>query len=315
MPEYRALKSKHASILDMVKNPEVAAEITMQPIRAFDVDAGIIFADILTLPEAMGLKLEFVKDHGPVIHNPIRSMADVEALRVCDPNESLKYTIDAIRLVKKDLSIPLIGFSGAPFTLACYAIEGGASRDYLLTKRLMHQEPRAWHELMEKMSASISAYLRAQIEAGADALQLFDSWAGALSPDDYRDYVLPYVQQIVKTVATEKNIPFIYFSTGTTGLLELIQQTGAQVIGVDWRVELAQAWKKLGDGVAIQGNLDPALLLMPFPEIKKQAARILDSVRGKPGHIFNLGHGVLEPTPVEHVQMLIDFAHSYSKIN
>ena len=194
-----------------------------------------------------------------------------------------------------------------------YRIEGGASRDYILTKRMMHQEPKAWHAFMDKLSASISAYLRAQIRAGADALQLFDSWAGALGPDDYCEYVLPYVQQIVQSVTAEKEVPFIYFSTGTSGLLELISQTGANVIGVDWRVNLAKAWERLGKNVAIQGNLDPTLLLMPFSEIKKQAVKILDSVRGKPGHIFNLGHGVLEPTPVEHVQALVEFVHEYSR--
>lgn len=313
MAEYRALRQNY-SILEVIKTPDLATEVTLQPIKAFDLDAAIIFADILTVLEGMGLALEFVKGDGPVLHNPLRTVADVEALQVRPAEETLGFTLTAIRQVKTELAgrVPLIGFSGAPFTLASYAIEGGSSRNYLKTKSLMYQQPQVWHRLMEKLAEVVGDYLRAQAAAGAEVLQLFDSWVGALSPADYEQYVLPYSKRAIEMAQSAGSAPLIHFGTDTAGLLPLIKAAGGDVIGLDWRIDLATGWEQLGDRVAVQGNLDPLVLLAPIPEIKRQAARILDTVKGKPGHIFNLGHGILPPTPVEHVAALVDFVHEYT---
>lgn len=315
MPEYRALREKY-SILDIVKTPDLATEVTLQPINAFALDAAIIFADILPILEGLGLQLEFVAGDGPVIHNPLRSQADIYSLTVCPPEETLGFTLQAIKQTKAALGgkVPLIGFSGVPFTLASYAIEGGPSRDYSLTKALMYQQPQLWHILMKKLTQAVGDYLLAQARAGAQALQLFDSWVGALSPSDYRTFVLPYSKQAIDLVKGETDVPFIHFGTGTAGLLPLIKAAGGDVIGVDWRIDLAEAWQQLGDDVAVQGNLDPVILAKAPPKvIKEQAARILDSVDGKAGHIFNLGHGILKSTPMSHVSELVDFVHEYSE--
>jgi len=313
MAEYREVRQKH-TILDIIKTPELAVQVTLQPVNAFDLDAAIIFADILPPLEAMGLSLEFVRGEGPVIHNPLRSAADVAALHVPDPRESLGFTMEAIRLARRELDgrIPLIGFSGAPFTLASYAIEGGATRNFVLTKNLMFNHPQPWQELMDKLSALVGDYLKAQAEAGAQALQLFDSWAGALSPGDYRRYVLPYSRRAIQT-AQSSEVPLIHFSTETAGILELIKEAGGSVIGVDWRVGLADAWRRLGQDVAIQGNLDPVALFAPLPDLERQVADILAQAGGRPGHIFNLGHGILPSTPVEHVAVLVDMVHEMSR--
>lgn len=316
MPEYRKLREKH-SLLTLVKTPALAAEVTLQPMRAFDVDAAIIFADILPPLEGMGLSLEFVAGEGPVIPNPIRTPADVAALRTPPAEEVLSFTLEALRLVRRELppSRALLGFSGAPFTLACYAIEGGASRHYLHTKRFMYCEPKAWHELMGKLATVVGDYLAAQVRAGAQAVQLFDSWAGALSPTDYRENVLPYSQQAIATARAAREdrpaVPVIHFGTGTAGLLELLQEAGGDVIGVDWTISLDDAWARLGEGVAVQGNLDPATLLAPREVLERYAAEVLRRAAGRPGHIFNLGHGVLPQTPVENVAALVDFVHEY----
>jgi uroporphyrinogen decarboxylase len=312
MAEYRRLREKH-TILELIKTPELAVEVTMQPINAFDLDAAIIFADILPPLEGMGLSLDFVRGEGPVIHNPPRSKADIAALRVPDPRESLGFTLEAIRLARRELDgrIPLIGFSGAPFTLASYAIEGGASRNYVLTKSLMYSQPEAWQALMDKLAATVGEYLKAQAEAGAQVLQVFDSWAGALGPDDYRRYALPYSRRAIQT-AQSSGVPVIHFSTGTAGMLELIKEAGGDVIGVDWRVSLAEAWRRLGDDLAVQGNLDPVALFAPLPELKQQVSGILNQAGGRPGHIFNLGHGILPQTPVEHVAALLEMVHELS---
>lgn len=312
MPEYRKLKERHA-FLEMVKTPEIATEITLQPVNAFNVDAAIIFQDILPLLEPMGLELEYVGGAGPVIHNPVRTAADVEALTVRPAADAMDFAAAAIREVRRALDerVPLIGFSGAPFTLVCYAVEGGASRDYRTAKGLMYEQPETWRRLMDKMSAAVGDYLRVQAAAGAQALQLFDSWAGALSPADYAEYVLPHTRRAIQTVAATCDVPVIHFGTGTSGMLPLLKRAGGDVIGVDWRIELNEAWDRLGEDVAVQGNLDPAVLFAPVPVIEGQAARILDSVRGRPGHIFNLGHGILQHTPVEHVAALVDFVHAY----
>jgi uroporphyrinogen decarboxylase len=331
MPEYRAVRERH-SLLEIVKTPALAVEITLQPIRAFDVDAAIIFADLLPPLEGMGLRLSFAHGEGPIIHNPLRSHADIEALRVPDPRESAGYTLEAIRLAKRELEgrAPLIGFAGAPFTLASYAVEGGGSREYRRTKQLMYREPQAWRLLMSKLATLVSDYALAQIAAGADAVQIFDSWAGALAPDDYAEYVLPYVQQVIarirglgigdwglggsgpqSPVSNPQSPPVIYFGTDMSGMLALLRQTGADVIGVDWRIQLDDAWAQLGPGLAVQGNLDPMTLFAPWPRIEQRAAAILDRAAGRPGHIFNLGHGILTETPVEHVARLAEFVHEY----
>ncbi len=313
MPEYRALRERY-SILELIRTPELAVEVTLQPIQAFDLDAAIIFADILPPLAAMGLDLAFVKGDGPVIRNPIRTMADVRALHQPDPEESLNFTLEAIRLARRELEgrVPLIGFSGAPFTLASYAIEGGSSRHYERTKAMMHAEPAAWHQLMEKLAEMVGSYLSAQIRAGAQAVQLFDSWVGALSPADYREYVLPYSRHAIE-LARREGAPVIHFSTGTAGMLELIKEAGGDVIGIDWRIDLSVAWQRLGPDVAIQGNLDPVALLAPRSAMEQRAAYVLEQANGQPGHIFNLGHGVLPSTPVENVRALVDFVHEYSR--
>ena len=314
MAEYRRLRERY-SILEMIKTPELACEVTMQPIHAFDLDAAIIFADILPPLEGMGLSLEFVKGEGPVIHNPVKSAADVEKLRVPAPEEALGFTLDAIRMVRRELDprgIPLIGFSGAPFTLASYAIEGGGSKHRAGVKRMMMSEPEAWHTLMTKLSDVAGNYLLAQAHAGAHALQLFDSWVGELSAYDYEHHVLPYSRRALE-IAARAGVPVIHFGTNTSGMLGLIRAAGGDVIGVDWRIELARAWNELGDGVAVQGNLDPVALFAEWDDLKRRAAYILDSVAGRPGHVFNLGHGILPETPVDNVRRLVDFVHEHSR--
>lgn len=321
MPEYRAIRARYG-FLEMVKTPELAAEITMQPVKALAIDAAIIYADILPPLEGMGLQLSYEKGEGPVIHNPLRSAADIAALRQPDPRETVAYTLDAIRLVKGELTgrLPLIGFSGAPFTLASYAIEGGGSREYRRTKQLMYREPAAWHALMTKLARLVSDYALAQLAAGADAIQLFDSWVGALSPADYVEFVLPYVQQVITaihaaTIDGAPGTPIIYFGTGLSGMYGLLRQSSAEVIGVDWRSTLDDAWAQLGPGVAVQGNLDPHTLFAPWELIERRATDVLDRAAGRPGHIFNLGHGILTETPVENVARLAEFVHAYSSIH
>ncbi len=312
MAEYRALREKY-TILEMIKSPELACEVTLQPIKAFDLDAAIIFADILPPLEGMGLSLEFVKGEGPVLHNPLRTAEDVERLRVLPPEETLHFTLDAIRLARTELDmrgIPLIGFSGAPYTLASYAIEGGGSRNHARVKALMMNEPQIWQRLMNKLSTVVGQYLKTQAAAGAQVLQLFDSWVGQLSPYDYQQYVLPYTQKAI-AIAKQADVPIIHFGTGTAGMLELIKEAGGEVIGLDWRIPLGEAWRRLGDDVAIQGNLDPITLLADWDALRQRAQYVLDEAAGKVGHIFNLGHGILPQTPVDNVRRLVDFVHEY----
>jgi uroporphyrinogen decarboxylase len=314
MPEYRELRTKY-SILELIKDPALACEVTMQPIHAFNLDAAIIFADILPPLEGMGLKLEFLKGEGPIIHNPVRTAKAIGQLVLPEPRETLSFTLEAIKLVRKELEprgIPLIGFSGAPFTLASYAVEGGASKNRIEVKKLMWNEPVAWHSLMNKLATLAGEYLLAQAEAGAQALQLFDSWVGELSPSDYEKFVLPYSKKALE-IASKAGVPLIHFGTGTSGMLPLIQKAGGDVIGVDWRTNLAAAWDELGDGVAVQGNLDPVALFAGWDALQPQVEKILDSVKAKPGHIFNLGHGILPETPVDTVRRLIDFVHEYTQ--
>jgi uroporphyrinogen decarboxylase len=311
MIEYRRLREKY-SILELCKTPELAAQVTLQPIDRFALDAAIIFADILLPLEPMGLSLEFAEGEGPIIHNPVRDRAAVERLKMLDDGD-LQYVMDAISLTRKMLAgrVPLIGFAGAPFTLASYAIEGGSSRNYIHTKQMMYGEPEVWHRLMDKFARVITGYLRRQIRAGAQAVQLFDSWVGCLSAGDYAEYVMPHVQLIFDGLKHE-GVPLIHFGTGTTAILKSMRQAGGDVIGIDWRIPIDEAWAMVGYDRAVQGNLDPVTLFAPMHEIERRVSDILRRAGGRPGHIFNLGHGILPNTPVEHVAATIDLVHKLS---
>lgn len=311
MKEYRALRKKY-SFLEMCKNPELAAQVTLQPIERFKLDAAIIFSDILIPLEPMGVEFEFAKGEGPVFHHPLREMKDVEKLRIIEPEEEISFLMKAIRMVRNELEgkIPLIGFSGAPFTLASYIIEGGHSRNYILTKGLMYQNRPTWDALMEKITEVLIRYLNAQIRSGVQTLQLFDSWVGCLSPSDYEKYVLPFSKKVIRGV--DKSVPLIHFATSSATILDLMKRAGGDVIGVDWRVDIREAWARIGYDVAIQGNLDPVILFGPVDLIKKEVKRILELAEGRPGHIFNLGHGILPDTPVDHVEALVEAVHRYS---
>ena len=311
MKEYRALRKKF-SFLEMCKNPELAAKVTLFPIEKFKLDAAIIFSDILIPLEPMGIELEFAKGEGPVIHHPVREIKQVENLRMIEPEEDLSFLMKAIQIVHQELEgkIPLIGFSGAPFTLASYIIEGGHSTNYILTKGLMHQNRSVWDGLMKKISEVLIRYLNAQIHSGVQAIQLFDSWVGCLSPSDYEKFVLPFSKKVIEGV--DKSVPLIHFATSSSTLLERMKQAGGDVIGVDWRIDLKEAWTRIGYDVAIQGNLDPVILLAPPDLIEKEVKRILDQAERRSGHIFNLGHGILPNTPVDHVSVLVETVHQYS---
>jgi len=312
LPEYREIRGK-VPFLELCHRPELAAEVTVTAAERLGVDAAIIFADILLVVEPMGVGLEFTKGDGPIIHHPVRSGADVDRLRPVDVNESLSFVFEAVRLARAALppGVPLIGFAGAPFTLASYLIEGGGSRQYQQTKTLMYRDPGAWHALMERLSVPVSQYLGGQIAAGAQAVQLFDSWVGCLSPDDYRAYVLPHTRRTI--AALSPGVPVIHFGTGTASLLTMMRDAGGDVIGLDWRVDLGEAWGGLGPRVGVQGNLDPAALFAEPDEIRRQAGLILGRAARRPGHIFNLGHGVLPQTPVDHVRVLIDYVREASE--
>ncbi|MBI5841933.1 MAG: uroporphyrinogen decarboxylase [Chloroflexi bacterium] len=313
MPEYRAIREKY-SLLEICHHPELAAEVTLQPVRALGVDAAILFADILLPAIPLGVGLEFAKGEGPVLQNPVRTMEDVKKLHPVNPETDLGYVMDAIRILRGELKdVPLIGFCGAPFTVASYIIEGGSSREFLKTKTMMYSDPQTWHTLMEKLAVVLSDYLVAQIRAGAQAVQVFDSWVGALNPQDYEEFVLPYSQKVLQAAKNE-NVPVIHFGTNTTTLLSLMKRAGGDVIGLDWRIPLDDGWKILGDDVAVQGNLDPALLFAPLPVLKQRVHNILRRADGKPGHIFNLGHGILQNTPVDNVKAVVDMVHEFSSI-
>lgn len=312
MPEYRDVRAR-MGFLELCKNPSLAAEVTVTAAERLGVDAAIIFADILLIVEPMGLNLEFGKGEGPVIHNPVYSSADVERLREVEDVGSLDFVFEAIRQTRQALrgDLPLIGFAGAPFTLASYIVEGGSSKNYVHTKMLMYSDSGAWHAMMSLIARGLVKYLNAQIEAGAQAIQLFDSWVGSLSPDDYRRYVLPYTQEVIKGL--KPGTPVIHFGTGTSGLLELLREAGGDVIGLDWRVRLDEGWQRIGHDVAVMGNLDPVTLFAKQDHLLAEAKKILDEAGGRPGHIFNLGHGILPETPVENVIALVDAVHEMSR--
>ena len=308
MPEYRAVRAK-TTFLELCKNPSLAAEVTVTAAERLGVDAAIIFADILLILEPMGVELEFAHGEGPVIHNPVRQASDVDRLRQLEDVGALDFVNEAIRQTRRALKpdVPLIGFSGAPFTLASYVTEGGGSKNYVHTKRLMYNDSGAWHAMMSMIAASLVKYLNAQIDAGAQAVQLFDSWVGCLSPDDYREFVLPHTRIVIEGI--KPGVPVIHFGTGTAALLELMREAGGDVIGLDWRVRLDQGWERVGHDVAVMGNLDPVALFADRDVLRQHAKRILAQAGKRPGHIFNLGHGILPETPVENVIALVEFVH------
>ena len=309
MPEYRAIRERH-SLLDICRQPELAVQVTLQPVESLEVDAAILFSDLLLPLEPLGIPFDFVKGEGPVIHEPVRTADDVARLRKFEPRESLGHVLATIRLLRTELAdrVPLIGFGGAPFTLASYAVEGGPSSHYARTKALMYGEPDAWHRLCETLSAAVADYLVAQVEAGAQAIQVFDSWVGALSPADYREFALPHTRRVLAAVAGT-GVPVLHFGTGTATLLEAMTEAGGDVIGVDWRVPIDDAWARIGPERAVQGNLDPTLLLGRVDRLLAGADDVLRRAGGQAGHIFNLGHGILPETPVSHVQALARFVH------
>jgi uroporphyrinogen decarboxylase len=311
MKEYRELRAR-TTFLQLCKTPELATEVTVTAVERLGVDAAIIFADILLVLEPMGIDLEFAHGEGPVIHNPVRTASDVDRLREIEDIASLDFVYEAIRQTRRALpaGVPLIGFSGAPFTLASYICEGGGSRNYVSTKTLMFNNSGAWHTMMSLISRGLSKYLNAQIDAGAQAVQLFDSWVGCLSVDDYREYVLPYTQAVIRDV--RPGVPVIHFGTGTAALLELMRDAGGDVIGVDWRVKLDEAWKRIGFDRGIMGNLDSTVLFANQDQLRSHTRRILEQGGARSGHIFNLGHGILPETPVENVIALVDMVHEMS---
>ncbi len=311
MAEYRAIR-KHHSIVEICKTPALAAQVTIEAAEILKVDASIIFADLLLPLEVMGLPFRFEAGEGPVIERPVRNGSDVAALRT-DRAADLGYVAESIRLVTKHFgdTLPCIGFCGAPFTLASYMIEGGGSRNYVHAKKMMYLQPRVWDELLEKLVSVLAEYTLEQVRGGADVIQVFDSWVGCLSPDDYRRYVLPRTTELVQALK-KSGAPVIYFGTDSSTLLTSMQETGADVIGLDWRIQLDDGWKALGHRTAVQGNLDPVALFASQNEIRAKTKDILDRAAGRPGHIFNLGHGILPETPVENVKALLEMVHELS---
>jgi uroporphyrinogen decarboxylase len=313
MQEYRALRTQY-SLLEICRTPDLATEVTLQPIRRLEVDAAILFSDLLLPLGPLGLPFDFVKGEGPQIERPIDGPADIERLRVFEPRQALGYVLDAVRQIQRELDhrVPLIGFAGAPFTLASYAIEGGHSNNFAKTKALMYGYPEDWHRLCEKLSRVVGDFLVAQIEAGVDAVQVFDSWVGALNARDYREFILPHTRRLFDSLS-RFDVPTIHFGVGTGAILAELREAGGSVIGADWRTPLDEAWQRIGFDRAIQGNLDPTLLLGPLDRSLGAAEDVLARAAGRPGHIFNLGHGILPTTPVEHVQALARYVHQQTR--
>jgi len=313
MAEYRALRERY-SLLDLCRTPDLATEVTLQPIRRIEVDAAIVFSDLLLPLEPMGIRFDFIKGEGPAIENPLRSEGDLDRVRRFEPREALAPVLDAIRQIKGELAgrVPLIGFAGAPFTLASYAIEGGHSSNFAHTKALMYGSPAAWHRLCDLLAEMSAEYLVAQIEAGVDAVQLFDSWVGALNADDYREFILPHTRKIFQRLSAYA-VPTIHFGVGTSAILDQLREAGGDVIGADWRIPLDEAWTRIGPDRAIQGNLDPTVLLAPLARILAATDDVLTRAEGRPGHIFNLGHGILPMTPLEHVQAVARYVHQQTR--
>ncbi len=310
MKQYRDIRAK-ASILEICKRPDLAAEVTLQPVEVLDVDAAIIFADLLLPVEPMGLKLKFVSGEGPKIDNPVRTSDDVDSLSISNTDE-LGYVGEAIQLVVRQLAgrVPVIGFVGAPFTLASYMIEGGPSKTFIRTKQMMYRDETLWRRLMGKLVDVLGPFALAQVTAGARAIQVFDSWVGALGPDDYVRYVAPYSRALIERIRTA-SVPVIHFGTGAAGFFRELHAAGGDVMGVDWRINIDQAWMDISYRSAVQGNLDPAVLFAPLPELKMRVHEILKRTGSRPGHIFNLGHGILPETPVDSVRAVVDFVREF----
>jgi uroporphyrinogen decarboxylase len=311
LPEYRELR-KHHDLFSVCRQPELCAEVTLQPVRAHDVDAAVMFADIMLPVIGMGVDVELVENVGPVIANPVRTNDDVQRLRVPDPQEAVPFILEAVRLVRAELPAEkaVIGFAGGPFTVAGYLIEGKPTREFVQTKRCMYAQPEVWHALMDKLADTFVAYLRAKVTAGADVIQLFDSWVGTLSAEDYEEFVAPYSARVLAAV----DVPTIHFGTGTTHLLPAMREAGGDVIGLDWRIPIEGGWEIVGSDRGVQGNLDPALLLGPFERVADAANRILDAVAGRRGHIFNLGHGVLPDTDPADLARLVELVHARTSV-
>lgn len=313
LPEYQTVRA-HIDFLTLCKNPKLAAEVTLQPVDILGVDAAILFSDILIPVEPMGMRLEFTDKEGPVLSEPVRSKSAVEKLLIPDVEEDLPFVFDTIKILRKELEhkVPLIGFAGAPFTLATYMIEGGTSKNFLHTKKLMFQNSQVFSYLMEKITETITAYLAAQIKAGAQAVQIFDTWAGVLAPADYKKFAFPFVKKAIAELKRE-GVPVIYFVNNCAGLLKEIRQSGADVVGIDWRIDIADAIKKLGKKVTVQGNLDPCALFLPKEKLEERVKDILWKGGAAKGHIFNLGHGILPQTPVENVVAMVEAVHTYGR--
>jgi uroporphyrinogen decarboxylase len=311
LPEYRELR-KHHDLFSVCRQPELCAEVTLQPVRAHDVDAAVMFADIMLPVIGMGVDVELVENVGPVIAKPVRTNDDVQRLRVPDPQEAVPFILEAVRLVRAELPAEkaVIGFAGGPFTVAGYLIEGKPTREFVQTKRCMYAQPEVWHALMDKLADTFVAYLRAKVTAGADVIQLFDSWVGTLSAEDYEEFVAPYSARVLAAV----DVPTIHFGTGTTHLLPAMREAGGDVIGLDWRIPIEGGWEIVGPDRGVQGNLDPALLLGPFERVAAAANRILDAVAGRRGHIFNLGHGVLPDTDPADLARLVELVHARTSV-
>ena len=311
LPEYRELR-KHHDLFSVCRQPELCAEVTLQPVRAHDVDAAVMFADIMLPVIGMGVDVQLVENVGPVIADPVRTSDDVERLRVPDPEEAVPFILEAVRLVRTELAAEkaVIGFAGGPFTVAGYLIEGKPTREFVQTKRCMYAQPEVWHALMDKLADTFAAYLRAKVTAGADVIQLFDSWVGTLSAEDYEEFVAPYSARVLAAV----DVPTIHFGTGTTHLLPAMREAGGDVIGLDWRIPIEGGWEIVGPDRGVQGNLDPALLLGPFERVATAANRILDAVAGRRGHIFNLGHGVLPDTDAADLARLVELVHARTSV-
>jgi uroporphyrinogen decarboxylase len=311
LPEYRAIRERF-NLFEVCRRPELCAEVTLQPVRAHDVDAAVMFADIMLPVLGMGIDVELVENVGPVVSRPIESLADVARLRAPAPEDSVPFVLQAVRIVRDELPLDkaLVGFCGGPFTVAGYLIEGRPTRDFLKTKSVMYGEPEVWHALMEKLADAFAAYVAAKVDAGADVIQLFDSWVGALSVDDYREFVAPYSARVLAAV----DAPTIHFGTGTAHLLEDMANVGGDVIGLDWRIPIERGWEIVGWDRGVQGNLDPALLLGPWERVRTAAIRILDAVDGRPGHVFNLGHGVLPATDRADLRRLVELVHERTSV-
>ncbi|MBM9511286.1 uroporphyrinogen decarboxylase [Desulfogranum marinum] len=310
LPEYRAVRGK-TTFLELCKSPELCTEVTLQPINLFGFDAAILFSDILIPMEAMNLKLEFHEGRGPVFPDPVRTQKAVDELIVPDPDATMPFVMETIKLLLKELKVPLIGFSGAPFTLATYLLEGGSSKFFYETKKMMFESPVLYHELLQKITDCTSLYLQAQARAGAQALQIFDSWAGVLAPGDYARFALPYVQSIIKDLRQVTDVPIIYFANNGSTLIPNTVTAGADVLGLDWRINIKDAIDKVGNH-AVQGNLDPMALFLPQEALEKRVKQLLDDASQAKGHIFNLGHGILPQTSPDKARIVVDAVHRFS---